>query len=271
VIRSGQQWSDFMPFFMKKNTRIPKDKAKDIPDDFKSFYKEEGEELVLDEAQMTIINLIDGLNNTNARLRTDVDTLKSSVDLSELKEFGDDIPTIKAKFQADLKALKDEVKDKGGKNIDFEKAKADLIAERDRAVAEAKAETQSTRSRMHGYVKENALRAELAAAGGSAALLLPALMGQLSVVEEGETFRTVVMGPDGKHRVSSTNGELLSVSDLVKEVKTNAEFAPAFKSEAPSGGPTAPSLGSGGGTTQRKTGSDMSAREKIAAGLKKTG
>lgn len=255
-----------MAWFLKKNAKVPKDKVKDIPADFLRFYKEEGDEYVLDTDQDSVINLIDGLNTANGRLRGEVDTLKKSVDLSELSEFGSDVASIKSAFNtklAELTALAD-----GGKmkNVDFEKAKAEIIAEKDRAVAEAKGENVKLVGTMHSYVRKNAIQEALMANGGNSELLMDKLLNMTDVVQDGETFRTVVKGADGKHRVSPTNGELLGVQDLVREMKSSDVYAPAFKSEAASGGPTTTTL-TGGGAPVRGTASTMSPVQKIAAGL----
>ncbi len=255
-----------MAWFLKKNAKVPKDKAKDIPADFKQFYKEEGDDFVLDESQQTVIDLIDGLNTANGRLRGEVDALKKSVDLSELSEFGSDVPSIKAAFTAKLAELTEKADSGKMKNVDFEKAKADMIAERDRAIADAKAETDKLRGTMNSYVRKNAIQEALMKHNGNSELLMDKLLNLTDVVQDGDTFRTVVKGSDGKHRVSPTNGELLGVDDLVREMKANDVYAPAFKSEAASGGPTS-TTSSGGGGLVRTAAKDMTPAQKIAAGL----
>lgn len=176
-------------------------------------------------------------------------------------EVGDDLV---GAFKAHFSALTDQVK--GGKDIkiDLEKIKNDHQRVLTEAINNKDKEVGLMRGTLERYLvdmaAEDALKENKAR---SITMLMPLIKNQVKVVQDGDSFVPRVVDAQGDFR-SDGRGGFMNVRDLVKEMKGNSEFAPAFESESPAGTGTKP------GTTTRqppKQGDERSSTDKIAAGL----
>ena len=66
-------------------------------------------------------------------------------------------------------------------------------------------------------------------------LLLPHVRRYLKRVEEGDDFKVIVVDDKGNPRVAGANGDLMTVEQLVAEMKTKDEYAGGFKGTGASG------------------------------------
>lgn len=71
---------------------------------------------------------------------------------------------------------------------------------------------------------------EIAKLGGEAALLLPHVMKEVRVIEDGDDFVAIVVQKDGKtRRIKDGSGNPMTIADLVGELKSLPTYAPAFE------------------------------------------
>jgi len=100
------------------------------------------------------------------------------------------------------------------------------------------------RSALERHLVDAAATAEIAAARGVPALLLPHVRAAAKVVEEGGDYVVRVVDAQGEPRVNQ-RGEYLSLSDLVGEMRQAAAFARAFEGSGTTGSGTPPRSGAG--------------------------
>jgi len=174
-----------------------------------------------------------------------------------------------------INTLQDQVRNlmenaKNGKElkINLDKMKADFQKKQDEAVSAKDQEISKLRGDLFQTKVSDVGARSISAEKGSPELLLPIVEKQCKVIEDDGKYVVRVIDEQGDFR-SDGKGGWMTVSDLVKEMKSDSRYAQAFESEAPSGSGSRP--GSGGlppGST-RKSGGDKSSIDKIRAGLAK--
>jgi hypothetical protein len=111
-------------------------------------------------------------------------------------------------------------------------------------------------------------KSALVKAEGSEKLLMPVIRDRVKVVEDGEDYTVRVVDTEGSPRIDAKTGTFMTINALVEELKTDPEYAQAFKSTAVSGsGVRVPTK-----QTQVRVAPDrsgMTATERIKAGLAK--
>lgn len=138
-----------------------------------------------------------------------------------------------------LKAFVDDLQGKvrGGQEakINLDKVNAEWTRKMGAAVDGEKANTTKMRTALDRYLVGQAAVEALAKAGATSTnLLLPHVRSQVKVVPDGEDFVVRVVDGAGDIRMNGA-GQPMSIADLVASMKSNAEFAPAFKSDAGGG------------------------------------
>lgn len=186
--------------------------------------------------------------------------------LEPWKALGDD-PT---KISEELTALKEQIA-KGDKSAagQFDKYKQEVTALHAQEIAkrdEANANMQRT---LESYLVESEASRILAEAKGSPALLMPHIKGSVKVLSENGKYVVRVVDAEGDPRISAQTGNPLTLSELVNELKSHAEFGKAFEPSGTTGSGTRPGMAG----TARNPGdaSKLSATEKIARGLNQSG
>lgn len=128
---------------------------------------------------------------------------------------------------------------------------ADLAAREKKFQADlesATAREQKLRASIDRYLIQAEATAALAQHGGIPELLLPHVIGQIKVLEEGDQFVARVVDKDGTPRIADVKGTPFSIANLVAEMRENPIFAPAFKASR-AGGSGAPGESSAGSVT----------------------
>jgi hypothetical protein len=166
-----------------------------------------------------------------------------------------------------VKDLQDQVK--GGKQIkiDLDKIKAEFDKRLSETVATKDKQIGERDSALAKHLISNVATGALAKHKGSVDLLLPHVQSQAEVVRDDEgTYSVRVKDADGSHRMNGSGG-WMGVDELVAEMKTKEAFARAFESEVAGGTGSRP--GSMRREAPRQANRELSAIEKISAGLKK--
>lgn len=251
-------------FDFSQNTVV--DSIEAVPQDFRPFYGEgeDGKFKLLSDnpAVKSAVAVITGLGSSLTKSRAEAKELAKAtkVDLSSLSDYGTDPESIAAGFSAKL----DEVT-KGGKNdraaIREEVAK-ELAADHTTKLAAKDTAFQNLQNQFFSQMGESVAKSSLADQNAIVDLALPFVTQQLKLQGSDKGYTVVVVGENGEPRHSGTTGELLTVPELITEMKTNEKFAPLFKSEAPSGGGSKPNAG-----TAPAKGEALSSVDKISAGL----
>lgn len=250
-----------MKFDFEANASV--DSLDKIPECYRPLYKEDGGKHVFDKDRYgPTITMVAGLNGALDKARAN-EKKTPTVDLSELADFGTDIPSIAKNVKAKL-----EEATKAQPNL--EKVRQELKAAHDKEMGTLTKQRDGMRGTLERYLINSAAVEAIASEKGVPDLLLPHIAKQVKVVQNGEDYVAVVVDKDGDPRIDPLTGQAMSLKALVKEMKASETFARAFDSDSPPGGGKLPGTGKlplGGG--QRKT--ELSSNEKIAQGLKRRG
>lgn len=241
-----------------------------VPENLRSIYTAaEGDEgkYVVPENLRPVADALTGLFSANKKARDDVKNWerKGAPDLSDLKDFGDDLPTIKEGIKSRISELEELVaKGKDGK-IDLDKMRQEMKSAHQKELETKDKTNEALRGTVHKYLVTSAATEALNSEDGISELALPFVTQNVKVIEEDGDFRAIVIDGDGDPRISGGTGQPMTIRELVKEMKGQEKYAPLFKSQAKSGGGAQP----GKGAAPASAGTDASPIDKIKAGLKK--
>lgn len=249
---------------MEWDFSAPVDKIESVPEDFRGLYVKDGEKFKINDADGTTksaVAAILGLNNALRASRGETKGLKDKfkgVDLSPLAEYGATAEEIAAKVK-ELQASKPNI----------EKLKQDFAQQNASELTKRDGRIKSLTSQLESLLIDGAITKELLEHKGDPDLLLPFAKSQARVIEEDGKFRLVIVDKAGDPRYSGTTGAPFSVTDLVKEMKSNPKYSKLFQSDAPAGAGTPPSGHFPRANPTQQSREDMSATQKIQAGLDK--
>jgi len=206
----------------------------DLSDELKKEYKEQDDgSFILDVTPVegTALEDTSGLKNTLGRLRNDIQNLKD-----QLKTFeGIEDP------EAALEALSkvDEIKNwDGDKKVQEAIAanKNQLVRAHQKEKDELRKEVESTQGQLKKVLVENAAVKAITDAGGKVKVLLPHVTSaiQMKKNDTGE-YSVSVVDSDGIQRVGDSQGNPMTIPQLVEEYKQNDDFAGAFSSSQQTG------------------------------------
>lgn len=108
----------------------------------------------------------------------------------------------------------------------------------DQHAATLKAESDKVAAAGHAvskHIVDAQAIAAIAAAKGNTKLLMPFVRGALKAVEVNGDYTVQVLNDKGEPRVNA-QGNFLSISDLVLEMKSDTSYGPLFESSGASGG-----------------------------------
>jgi len=243
-----------------------------VPEEFRHIYEEKDGAFSIAAAYAPLTGLASGLTKSLNAARAEAKTAKASkVDLSALKDYGDNVETIATTVQEKLAELNAQLK--SGANFDPEKVRKEIAAGFTGQLSAKDAELATmTASLEHHLIVSEATRA-ITEAKGVPELLMPAIARQVKVQKVGARFVVTVVDEDGDARISATSGHPMTIADVVKELKTSPTYGRAFESEVASGGGKQPVQQTGRATAPavRQVGGQKSSLDKISAGLTKRG
>lgn len=244
----------------------PVDSIDKVPEQFRGIYKQGDDgKFVVDESHNGIVEAVTGLNRSLKAARAEAKA-KTQVDLSPLADFGSSPEEIKAAIESRVSELQEQVTKGGDAKVNLEKIKQDLASAHAKDLEKANKRGEALQNQLYGLLVENAATAAVAELKGVPELLLPFIKQQVKVVEEEGQFNVYVVDGSGDRRYSGVTGQPMTIKELVAEMKANEKYGRLFESEAPAGGGMPPR---GGATPPRQPGQQLSANEKIAAGLAK--
>lgn len=238
-----------------------------VPEQFRPLYVEADDGYALDEKAKPVAQAIDALNKANGNIRKENKTLKNSkIDLGPLKDFGEDPQSIREAIDAKIGELEGQIA--SGKKVDVEKIKNDLAESYKGELSKREERINKLSGSIDKYLRQSAAVSAIASEKGDPELLLPFVLNQTKVVEDGDEYKVVVVDSDGDARISPATGKDMTMEELVREMKSNAKYQRLFESEAPAGGGMPPGQKTKQtSSTQRRE--DMTSVDKIKVGLGK--
>lgn len=197
-----------------------------IPEAQRSLYKQDGDAFRLD---------LDGYEDP-AGLKSALDkerkAAKDAVAMAKAwKELGKTPEEIQELLAAQAQADRDKLTKAG----EWDKLRGQMTEQHQAQLAKRDDVAKVLRGQLEKHLVDAAGVAAIAAAKGSAGLLLPHVKARVKVIEDGGEFAVRVVDAAGNPRVNG-KGEFLSISDLVGEMRQDEIFAPAFMAPDASGG-----------------------------------
>ena len=206
----------------------------EVPESHRDRYTKVGEAYILGEIE---IEDTTGLKNSVTATRKERDAHAAA-----LKKFeGVDLEAYN-KWQTDKEAADAEAAKSKGDWDSREKQLKDLHA---KEIAAKEGENKRLSGALHTEMIQSKARAAISEAGGNELFLLSHVVPSLAIVEEKDGFVVRVMDASGNPRIGDTDGNPMSISQLVAEKKADAKFAGAFQASG-AGGTGAPPNGGGG-------------------------
>lgn len=202
------------------------DKLDSIPEAARSFYAKDGEKYRLDlDGYEDPTNLKSALEKERKASRDAVAMTKAWKDLGKSPE------EITEMLAAHAQAERDKLTKAG----EWDKLRGQMTEQHQTELAKREETAKALRGQLERHLVDAAGTAAIAAAKGSAELLLPHVKAKVKVIEENGEYAVRVVDAQGNPRVNA-KGEFLSMSDLVGEMRQSDVFAPAFMAPSASGG-----------------------------------
>lgn len=131
---------------------------------------------------------------------------------------------------------------------DFKSLEAQLVSKYEKQIEQERAEKSRYASAMEQHLIDAAIATELAKHSDTPRLLMPHLKSQVKVLEADGQFHARVVDAQGTVRIGKGQGSSpMSIAELVEEMKSIPEYAPAFRGSGSSGGGASKSSGSAAG------------------------
>lgn len=188
--------------------------------------------------------------------RDDITGLKNALETERAQntERGQRIATLeaeKATLASDFEAWKK--KNPKATNEEIEAAKKELIEKHTKELDAATKKGETYRNHLDRVMRQDAARAAIVAAKGVPELLLPHVLNQTKFVETDDgKFKVVVVNAQGGERIGDSQGNPMTLTQLVEEMRNNEVFGRAFEASN-AGGSGANNNNGGGGNSKTMT------------------
>jgi hypothetical protein len=236
-----------------------------VPSQFAPLYEktDNGFKISDDPKVKGAVEAIHGYAKAVKAARSDADAIrKTKIDLTPLKEYGEDPATIATSISERIQKLQDEV-GKAAK-ADVEALRKDLTGHHLKEKESLLQKQNRLREQLCSVFVENTARSAIADLKGDAALLMPFVKERVRVTDNPDgSIAVQVVDETGNRRYNSASNDM-TIPELVAEMKTSKTFARLFDSEAPRGGGMPPN---GGKATPRNDPSTLNPQEKVKKGL----
>lgn len=236
-----------------------------VPEQFRSVYVQgEGENegtFVVGEQFSGLTTAIIGLNTSLKASRDEASAAKAN--LKGWEALGENPEAVTTSLET-LTNERNEALDKN-KSFDPTKMREQIMGEAQAKITEASERSSLLQGALkHSLVNSAALGA-ISKHKGTPELLMPIIQSMVTMTEKDGKFGVQVMDAEGSVRYSPTSGGLMTVDELVEEMKAHPSYGMAFKTDMKAGGGDAGNTGRRG-MHSADTG-NMTAIDKISAGL----
>lgn len=226
-----------------------------VPEHFRSEYKQSGDTFVLDVTADGNFGLHDNTGLKSAleserAIRAGLEKITKSFE-------GLDAEQARAAI-AKMDQMKSWTPDEKTKEM-IEAAKQDLVKIHGQEILKFENKNKTLQTQLEDVMLDGVAESSILAAGGSVKLLKNAIRGQLKIFEENGRLFTRVVDSKGNPRVGDSSGSYMTPAQLVDELKNDDEYSVAFK---PSGaGGSGRDANNGGGSEGGKGKKVISTRQ----------
>jgi len=236
-----------------------------VPSQFAAMYEksDDGFTISQDPKVKGAVEAIFGFSKAIKAVRAESDELrKKKVDLTSLKEYGEDPVSISASVKTRIENLQAELAKTT--KADAEALRKDLMAHHQKEKDGILQKQERLKGQLYTVFVENAARQAISDQKGDPNLLMPFVKERIKVIDnEDGSMGIFIVDESGNRRYNSASHDM-TISELVLEMKTSKTFIRLFDSESPRGGGMPPSGAKG---TPRPDGSALTAQQMISKGL----
>lgn len=246
-----------------------------VPEQFRALYAkpENGTTFKLQKDNPMVrgaIEAVVGLHKTLKTVRGELDSAKKiKVDLTPLKDFGEDPTAIATTFGTKLKELQDQLASKGNKQLDLDNLRKDMTKAHEAEKTAWAARAKGLQDQLFTHLVESTAKSAVAEVAVDIDLAMPFVLKNIKTMEEDGAIKVLIVDDQGNRRYGAT-GKDLTIVELVNEMQSNKKFAPLWKSKTPSGGGTPPGSSGMRGGNKAGTG-ELTSSQKISQGLNAKG
>lgn len=243
----------------------PVDSIEKVPEQFRPLYSqaEDGQFKVAGDYQ-GVVEAVTGLNRSLKAARAEAKAKgDQKVDLSPLKDYGEDPATIAQNFNTKVEELQNQLAKGDDAKMNLDKIKEDMAKAQANERQQYQQREQALQNQLYGLMVKNEATNAIASEKGIPDLLMPFIENQVKVVEEDGQFKVFVIDEQGDRRYSGITGAPMTIKELVSEMKANEKFGRLFESDLPEGGGHPP----GPSRKPAPKNEPLTANQKIAAGL----
>ena len=243
-----------------------------VPSDFRSLYEEKEGKFVLsqDEKVKSAVSAVTRLNEALKASRLEAKKKGTPIDLSPLQDYGSSPEEIAAGVKAKLEALETAAAGSKEAKLNLDKVKEELSKAHAKDVQGRDGKISALKGQLDKLLVTDQAKTAISELGGDAntiEILMPHILPHVKSIEEEGEIRPYVVDKGGDKRYSGVTAEPMTIKELVEGFKASDKFGKLFPSAAPSGGGMRPGSGSGNGMPVKK--GEMTATEKIQAGISK--
>lgn len=270
--------------------KINKEDFEGLSDEVKGHYKEDGDNYVLDVGSVDGFALenVTGLKSTVEKLRTTEKNLNSELKnvKSNYASFQEQFKDIDAEQARNALAKIDEIKDWDGETKVKEAVAVaekrlqnqieQLSSQHKTKVEELEDSLADSQSQLQDAIVNSKIIESITKEGGNINLLMPHVRSQVQMVKDSNgKWKPEVINKDGNMRIGDSQGNPMTITQLVQEMKSQDTFAAAFPGANSSGSGDSGDKGDGKppkNTSKSKTISSSDRKavsenlEKIASG-----
>lgn len=231
--------------------------------ELKEAYDKSLEERATAKAQEATSGLIkkrDELLAEKKAKQAELEEFKSKYDPDKYQEALD---LLKKKEEAEMTLEQRAAKREQELLDNFKARETELLKKNETSLADLQKQIQAKDSSLRTYLVENELQRAIGAADGIPELLVPALKDKIKVVEDNGKYVARVFDGDTP-RIGDSEGNYMTIGQLIDEVKSNPIFGGAFKASGATGGGANGTNSTTPNPSGQKTRSSMSFKERSA-------
>lgn len=237
-----------------------------VDENLRGFYvkDETSDQYVVNEALRPAAAAWDGIAHTNANIRKENKSLKGGkIDLSPLADYGATPQEIAEAFNARTKELSEALDGKKD-HVNPEKIRKEMKKAHQAELEVASKRADTYKAQLYDTLVTNVAMHAINEHKGNAELLLGFVTKQVRMEDVDGKLVPRVIDEDGDHRIGGA-GSLMTVAELVKDMKSQKKFASLFQADVnPGSGPPNNRTSSGGPSNKGK---QMTSQQRIQAAL----
>ncbi len=190
-------------------------------DEAKNAIKEAAADQATKLAEEQFNKAASGLKSKNQELLNEVKKLKQFK-----SAVGDDFDPDEYKVLRESKRKAEE--EKARQEGNWEKLKESLVEQHHKEVEKLNTEIAMLKGSVERYLIDSQIRSKLSEAGANVHLMEGIVKQHVRPINENGDYRIVVVDKEGNPRIGSSDGSLMTISQLIKEFSEQSEYAPAF-------------------------------------------